>query len=181
MKHLNKTIISDVTESVRKLYEAKQELEKATAYYQAVKNKESVTINNFFFQNCEENENNFFVDLKEGIRYYTDNVKLKVTKIRTKKIVWNLEKLKKKLSREKFQSITEKKYVINDMDNLIVYLKECGVNPAIFKSCIDVEYTLDEHALEKAYSTGKIKMSEVNGCYTVDMGESYIRLQEVKQ
>lgn len=179
MKNLDRSSREKIISSVKSLYEAKQEYERVKKYYEAVRERESVNISNFMFTNCKENENSFYVDLKEGINYYQNPKKLKILKIKPKKIHWNVEKLKTKLKKNIFDRVVEKKYVIVDYPQLVKYLKSCGVNPAIFKLYVEAEHKIDMKALEKEYSTGALKMSEVKGCYQVEEGSAYIKLTEV--
>lgn len=179
MKNLDRVNQEKITSSVRNLYEAKQAYERAKKYYESVRERESVNISNFMFTNCKEGENGFFVNLKDGIGYYDNPKKLRVLKIKPKKIHWSVEKLKVKLKKQIFDRVVEKKYVIVDYPRLVKYLKSCGVNPAVFKMYVEAEYKIDMQALEKEYSTGTLKMSEVAGCYKLEEGTAYIKLTEV--
>lgn len=181
MKDLqNQKAMSQIKDSVRKLYGAQQEKKKFDKYYEEVRKKEQVAISNFMYSNLPKGQNSFQIELDEGVNYYESHVKLNVTKVRTKKITWMLDKLKKKVGKETYNSIVDKTYVVNDMNGLIKYLKTCGVDPKKFKKFIEVEEVLNEQKLENCYETGTIKASDVEGCYTLNMGEPYIRLTEVK-
>ena len=169
-----------IKESVRKLYEAQQEKKKFEAYYNSVRKKEQISISNFMFTNLPEGQNSFEIELKDGVSYYENHTKLNVTRVRTKKIVWLLDKLKKKLDKTTYNNIVNKTYTVNDIQGLIEYLKSCGVDPKKFKKFIDVEETVNEKEINRLYDTGKIKQSDVKGCYEVDMGEPYIRITELK-
>lgn len=169
-----------IKESVRKLYEAQQEKKKFEAFYNSVRKKEQISISNFMFTNLPEGQNSFEIELKDGVSYYENHVKLNVTRVRTKKIVWFLDKLKKKLDRPTYNSVVNKTYTVNDMHGLIEYLKSCGVDPKKFKKFIDVEEIVNEKEINRLYDTGKIKQSDVKGCYEVDMGDPYIRITELK-
>ena len=169
-----------IKDSVRKLYDVQKEKKKFDKYYEEVRKKEQVAISNFMFTNLPKGQNSFQIELDEGVNYYTDHVKVNVTKVRTKKVTWLLDKLKKKVSKELYNSVVDKTYIVNDMSGLIKYLKDCGVDPKKFKKFIDVEEKINETKLENCYEIGTIKASDVEGCYTLSMGEPYIRLTEVK-
>lgn len=170
-----------IKESVRKLYELQQEKKKFDAYYKEVRNKEQLCISNFMFSNLEKSENSFEITLDSGVSYYKDNVGLKVTKVRTKKVVWVLEKLKEKLSKPKQKQVINKTYVIKDFNGLVKYLKTCGVDAKKFKKYIEVQENLNEEELNRLYEVGEISRKEVDGCYTIQMGEPYIKITEKKQ
>ena len=67
------------------------------------------------------------------------------------------------------------------MQGLIKYLKSCGVDPKKFKKFIDIDETLNETKLDTYYETGALKTKDIEGCYTVKMGEPYIRITELKR
>ena len=85
-----------IKESVRKLYEAKKEKERVDAFYDEVKKKEQIAISNFMFTNLPQEQKSFDIELDEGVAYYTNHVRLQVTRVRRQKVIWLLEKLKKK-------------------------------------------------------------------------------------
>lgn len=170
-----------VKDSVRRLYDAQQEKKQFDRYYEEVRKKEQLSISNFMFTNFPKDQNSFEIELDEGVGYYTNHVRLNVTRIRTKKITWLLDKLKQKLGKETYNDVVDKTYTINDMQGLVRYLKSCGVDPKKFKKFIDVDETLNETKLNTYYETGALKKSDIEGCYDVKMGEPYIRLTELKR
>lgn len=178
MISLDRSVREQLTESVKILYEAKQEYERAKKYYEKVKQKETVKINNCFFTGCEKRS--FQVCLKDGINYYNNPKKIRVTKISPQRFIWDVHKLKEKLKKQVYDRIVTRKYVITDYVQLVRYLKSCGVDPTIFKSYIKTEDKIDMKTFEKEYSTGKIKLSDVEGCYKIEDGEPYLRVSEVE-
>lgn len=174
-------MMSLVKDSVRKLYDAQQEKKQFDRYYEEVRKKEQLSISNFMFTNFPKDQNSFEIELDEGVGYYTNHVRLNVTRIRTKKVTWLLDKLKQKLGKETYNDVVDKTYTINDMQGLVRYLKTCGVDPKRFKKFIDVDETLNETKLNTYYETGALKKEDIEGCYDVKMGEPYIRLTELKR
>lgn len=179
MKNLQKEL-SLIKDSVRKLYDAQKQKKSFDAYYEEVRKKEQVAISNFMFSHLPESENTFTITLDEGQDYYANHVMLSVTKVRRKKVIWFVDKLKEKLSKNVYKQVVEKTYTVNDMDGLIKYLKTCGVDPKKFKKFIDVEETVDETKINNMYEKGEIKKQDVSGCYKVEHGEPYIRLTETR-
>ena len=170
-----------IKDSVRKLYDAQQEKKQFDKYYEEVRKKEQLSISNFMFTNLPKGKNSFEIELDEGVGYYTNHMKLNVTRIRTKRVTWLLDKLKQKLEKDIYKDVVDKTYTINDIQGLIKYLKSCGVDPKKFKKFIDVDETLNETKLNTYYETGALKKSDIEGCYDVKMGEPYIRLTELKR
>lgn len=179
MRDLQKTLLM-VKDNVRRLYDAQSEKKKFDKYYEEVRKKEQLSISNFMFTQLPRDQNSFEIELDEGAEYYTNHVKLRVTNVRTKKVTWMLDKLKRKLGKETYKDIVRKTYTVNDMQGLIKYLKTCGVDPKKFKKFIDVKEELDETKLDTYYETGALKKEDIAGCYDVKMGDPYIRLTELK-
>lgn len=172
--------VEQIKESVQKLYKAQQDKKKFDKYYDDVRKKEQLCISNWMFSNLKNGENSFTVKLDNGMDFYSSPVIVTVTKVRRKKITWDLEALKKKLSKEKFITVVNKEYTVIDMPGLVKYLKTCGVDAKKFKKFINVSETLDETKLDTMYETGKLKQEEIRGCYTVGMSEPYFRITEEK-
>lgn len=180
MKDSQRTMLQ-IKDSVRKLYDAQQEKKQFDKYYDEVRKKEQLSISNFMFTNLPKDQNSFEIELDEGVGYYTNHMKLDVTRIRTKKVTWLLDKLKQRLGKDIYKDVVDKTYTVNDMYGLIKYLKKCGVDPRKFKKFIDVDETLNETKLDTYYETGALKKSDIEGCYDVKFGEPYIRLTELKR
>ena len=172
--------VEQIKESVQKLYKAQQDKKKFDKYYEDVRKKEQLCISNWMFSNLKNGENSFTVKLDNGMDFYSNPVTVTVTKVRRKKITWDLEALRKKLSKEKFTTVVNKEYTVVDMPGLVKYLKTCGVDAKKFKKFINVSETLDETKLDTMYETGKLKQEEIRGCYTVGMSELYFRITEEK-
>ena len=176
-KNSNLNLIKD---SVRRLYELGQEKKKFDEYYNQVRKKEQLMVSNFMFSNLPKDENSFEITLDEGISFYTNPTKVIVTRVRTKKISWFVEKLKEKLDKKTYNEIVDKTYTINDIEGLIKYLKSCGVDAKKFKKFIEVNEEVDETKLNNLYDRGEIKKKQIEDCYEVKLGEPYIRITEQK-
>lgn len=174
---------AQIEQSVRRLYEAQQEKKKFDQYYDEVRKKEQLAVTNFMFTNLPKGEETFDIELKDGVNYYTNHVKLKVTKVRRKKLTWKFEKLKQNISKQLYKTVVNKTYKVNDMDGLIKYLKQCGVDAKKFKKFIDVEESMNETELDRMYETGKISKedkAQLGKCCDVEISEPYIKITEQK-
>ena len=167
--------------SVRRLYEAKRKKDQIDKWYEEVRKKEQVAISNFMFTNVPKGEEHFDITLSEGVEYYTNHKHLGVTRVRRKKIIWDMNKLKEKLPKEKYKAVTTRRYEIEDMEGLVKYLKKCGVNPKRFKSFLNVTESVDEKELNNMSELGEITESDIRGCYTVELSDPYIRITESKR
>ena len=179
MKEKNSSL-NLIKDSVRRLYELGQEKKKFDEYYNQVRKKEQLMVSNFMFSNLPKDENSFEITLDEGISFYTNPTKVIVTRIRTKKVFWFIEKLKEKLDKKTYNEIVDKTYTINDIEGLIKYLKSCGVDAKKFKKFIEVNEEVDETKLNNLYDRGEIKKKQIEDCYEVKLGEPYIRITEQK-
>lgn len=114
--------------------------------------------------------------------FHNDRVVLNVKKIQKKVIIWNTNKLFKKLSKKKKarDKVIQKKYFIFDMEGLVKYLKECNVDPKIFKSFLEVDMSVNENALNNLHDLGEISKKDISGCYEVKKYNPYwtVRRQE---
>lgn len=108
-----------------------------------------------------------------------DKVK-KIKPIITKKITWDIKKLKKKLDPKVLNEVINKKYTINNMDELVTYLKSCGVDPKKFKKFIDVEETVNNKKIDELGQFGEIDMEQLSGCYELQANFSYVKISDLE-
>lgn len=148
-------------------------------YYSAKKNVEENNLTmkqeaeNIIGLMQKKNRNNFSIKIETDTMNET---MLKFTKVTTKKIVWNIKKLKQKLRKEICDEVVEKTYYITDMKSLVVYLKECGVSAKEFKKYIDVQERVNEKKIDNLSEIGKIGREDIEGCYDITLGKPYIRM-----
>lgn len=176
---IDTSVPTSVKNSVRLLYEARQNEKEAKQYLDEVNRKESLSISNYMYSTQETDS--FNVTLDETQMYYSNHKHLKVQKIRKRKIVWFLDKLKQNLTKEQQKEVIDKTYVVSDMGGLIEYLKTCGVKPKEFKKFIEVKEVVNETKLDNAYQTGVVKKKQLKSCYDVELGKPYIKLTEIKK
>lgn len=168
-----------IKDSVRILFEARKKLNSIKKYVDEINRKESLYIKNFMFSNLRDKV--FEITLDEGENYYQSPQKVRVQQVVRSKVIWKLEKLKEKLTKEQINSIVDKEYTIVDMKGLSEYLKDCGVSAKEFRKYINISEQLSESKLEIAYETGEIKKKQLEGCYEVEnVGEPFIKITELK-
>lgn len=106
---------------------------------------------------------------------------LKLKRVQSVKVKFDTVKLRKKLDKETFNDVSETVYKINDMQGLVSYLKECDVDPNIFKSFIDVETKINQKKLDNLYDLGEVTEEDIEGCYELQTGNLYFKISEVEQ
>lgn len=158
---------------MKALYNLQQQKKDFDKYYNETRKKEQLAISNFMFSNLKDNVNTF--DIGVGDK------NIKVTKVRTKKIIWDIEKLKQRVPKSLTKQFISKTYIVNDMQELVKYLKSCGVDAKKFKKFIDVKEEVDNDKLNNLSELGEIKMKDIKGCYELQLGEPYIKITEMKQ
>lgn len=172
---------NSIEDSVRKLYEALRQKQETDEYVEAVRKKENIAISNWMFSNMKTGQESFLIRLDDGMKYYQNPVTLRVTRIRRKKLIFDLPKLKTVIGKKRYNKIVAKQYSIVNMEGLIEYLKTCGVDPKKFKQFIECRAEANESVLDVCLERGEITEAEIKNCYTVEIGEPYFRLTEIKR
>ena len=96
-----------------------------------------------------------------------------VTRIQSSRVEFNPDKLEKALGKELSRDVIQKHYEIVDMNGLVTYLKECGIDPKVFKSFVSARKTVNTKELDKLEELGKITAEQIKGCYTVKSQSPY--------
>ena len=102
-----------------------------------------------------------------------DSEALVIKRIQSSKVEFDLVKLEKALGKQLSHEVIIKHYEISDMNGLNEYLKECGVDPKIFKSFLSISRSLNVVALDRLADLGKITQEQIEGCYTVKKQNPY--------
>lgn len=126
-----------------------------------------------FYERMEECD---IDDARYKAEFQDEACVLKVKKVQRKTIVWNVPKLLKKLKNKSSKikdQVFSKKYYILDIEGLVAYLKECDVDPKIFKSFLEVDISVNESALNNLHAIGKIQKSDIKGCYELNKSKPY--------
>lgn len=105
---------------------------------------------------------------------------LKVTRVQRATVDFKVDKLEKVLPKDVAKKAIIKKYEVVDMQGLILYLKECNVDPKKFKSFLSVTKHVDTKEMDKLEELGKISIEQIKGCYTVKKSNPYYTVSEIK-
>lgn len=149
--------------SYKKAADAVREAQSA---YQAVKNKYSSFLNGYFKSRKPK------ASINVGGVNYT------ITQSVRKKITFDPEKLEKAVG--KGNGIVHRKYCIDEesINQLVDYLKSCGVSGKVFKSYLSIERQVDEQVLDAAIESGFVRMDDIADCYTIEYGDPYYKVGE---
>lgn len=105
---------------------------------------------------------------------------IEVSKVQPTRVTFDVEAVEQALGKKRAKAVTMRRYEVNDMDALILYLKECGVDPKIFRSFITVDKSVNNNAIDHMVETGQVTEEELQGCYTISKSEPYFKVNIVK-
>lgn len=155
--------IDEYHDAVSEFYQKQQKFKSLEAKFKGLKEQFNDDMQELF-------------DLKgdnEPVSYDEFDSKLVVSRTQRVTIQWNPMKLVEALGKSISKQVVLKRYMINDMPALVEYLKECGVDPKVFKSFLDIEESVDQKELERLEELGRISKDQLKGCYTVKCQKPY--------
>lgn len=118
-----------------------------------------------------------------GVKYKGsgEQFDLSVSNVKQRKVIFDIPKLKKSLSKDVLKQVLIKEYHIIDYTGLVEYLKSCGVNPKKFLTYIEIKESVNNEEINKLGDIGEISMDDLKGCYEVKENEGYIKITELKR
>lgn len=105
---------------------------------------------------------------------------LLVTRVQKSSVSFDADRLESALGKELAGQVIHKRYEIADILGLITYLKECGVDPKVFKSFLVITKTVDTKELDRLEEIGKITLDQVKGCYMINAQKPYFVVKNGK-
>ena len=108
------------------------------------------------------------------------NRRLKATFVENKKIDFNVEMIEQVVDKNLFEEFVDKTYTISDYEGLVKYLKSLGANPKVFKEFIHCEKQINKSKLNQLSELGDISLDDLEGCYSVSVMSSYVRITETE-
>lgn len=106
----------------------------------------------------------------------TRNEKVALTIVEPTSVVWDADKLSKRLSKEQSAKAIKKEIIINDYGAVVELLKQYGVPAKQFKSLLGIKREVDEDALNNLFELGHLTKADIKGCYEVKKGTAYVKL-----
>jgi len=113
-----------------------------------------------------------------GFGFSIGNHTYNFSAVQPKSLVFDFDKLKKKLDKNIYNKIVKKEYSISNMEGLIKYLKSCGVNPKKFSSYLSVKQVVDMKQIDNLQELGELNKSDLEGCYEVKELASYVKVTD---
>ena len=80
-------------------------------------------------------------------------------------IDYDIPAMKKKLDKELFNQIVEKKYIISDLKGFREYMDGLNVPMSDLKPFISVESSVNKEQLSRLYEVGELSLTDLDGCY----------------
>lgn len=167
MNRLEKVDIKRFDKAVHEYVEAQETKKANDEAFEQAKNKFASAADIYFKLKGENTETINDLDCS-----------ISISKVQKVNIAWNTDKLIKAIGKQISKTVILKKYEIMDMFGLITYLKECGVDPKIFKSFISIEEAVDVKELERLEELGKVSKEQLKGCYSVKCQKPYYQVRK---
>lgn len=100
----------------------------------------------------------------------------RVTLVSGNTIVYDLEKVKENLGKERSQLFIKKSFSLINVEDFKELLIKYGVPNKEIKKYIQKTEMINEDNLKKAYDLGEVTIDELQGAYTVTPKKEYLRL-----
>lgn len=95
-------------------------------------------------------------------------------------IKYDVEKIIKKLGKQKSSTFIEKQYLVQDWDKFVYLMKQHGITPDVLRAYIRVDKKVDEKNLSKLYERGVVSLTDLEGCYDATISKSVaLRMKNV--
>lgn len=159
------------------LYEINEAKKEYDRNYEAEKKETVRRIEKFMSIN---GVNSFKLSTLGSTNFRDDIRNLKCSKVISRRVNYDAEKIEKRLDKDLAGKFIEKEYIVNNMNGLISLLKKSGVSASEFKKFIDVKRKVNKSKLDKLSEVGEINVEDIKGCYSVEEISSYIKITEVK-
>lgn len=144
-----------------------------------IKNKEDQEQYKFQKQSIEQKLQKEFKKSKVKDDSYSFNHNdeiLKATFVQPKKVIFDVDKLEKKLDKEIADEVIIKQYKILDYQGMVEYLKSLGAKPKEFKKFIYCEKEVKNKRIDELGELGIISEDDIEDCCTVNPLSSYFKI-----
>lgn len=100
-----------------------------------------------------------------------------VKKVERVSVEFDAKKLQKRLNKKQVEQVITKRYIVNDADAFLAYLRECGCDPNILRDFLQSELSVDKKALDRLHDIGEVSKEDIDGCYTVKVSKPYFTVE----
>ena len=99
-----------------------------------------------------------------------------VTKVQPSTVVFDYERLRKRLDSDTLSKVVTTEVLIDDFDGLRDYVRSLGGDPTVFKSFLKVSHDVNAKELNRLSETGDVTPEMIEGCYRVEYKNPYYRV-----
>lgn len=124
----------------------------------------------------DSDRNYEFVDTVEDEDGGISDKLFKIARVIPTKIVWDVDKLRKRLSKDVFKKVARRNRTLVDLKGLADYMRELGGDPKKFWSFFETSYEVDQKELDNQSELGYVTDDMVDGCYAITTGNESYRL-----
>lgn len=126
--------------------------------------------------------NSYFEDneIKKSFNVESGKSNLLVSMVKRVKLVFDADKLEKKIGKKFSKEVIDKKIEIEDTDGFMKYMKSISADPNVLKSFFNVSKEVNKEALDQLEAVGKIDGSDIEDCYEVKVMQPTFQLRERK-
>lgn len=128
-----------------------------------------------YFDLLADEDNKITIDLREEVRGIKRIVCQKISQV---SVSFDVNKLKKVLTKKQQKAVIRKHYKVNNWPGLLNLLKESGVEWKEFLKYVDVSEDIDEAALEKLVELGEANAEKIADCSKAAIKTQYYKLTE---
>ena len=128
-----------------------------------------------YFDLLADDEGKIMIDLREEIRGIKKVICQRISQVQ---VSFNVNKLKKVLTKKQQKSVIRKHYKVNNWPGLLNLLKESGVEWKEFLKYVEVSEDVDEAALEKLVELGEVNADKIVDCSKATVKTQYYKLTE---
>lgn len=111
---------------------------------------------------------------------HTAENEYKVNLVERVNITFFADRLKHKISKEKYNEVVEKKYEVSNINRLVKLAKEYGISKEELKECITVKESVNKDKMKQMSALGDIKLGDIAGCYSATISK-HIQITEKKK
>lgn len=128
-----------------------------------------------YFNMVADDDNKFMINLKTEVKGIKKVICQRISHV---EVTFDVDKLKKVLTKKQSKIVVKKHYQVNNWPGLLNLLKESGVEWKEFLKYVDVSESVDESALEKLVEVGEVDIEEIKDCSSANVKTQYYKLTE---
>lgn len=133
-------------------------------------------------ESFEKEKQNFYSEMskfwnknKIQEKSFSDSL-YQVSKFQPVKTIFDVEKVKKKLSKEQLKKCVTKTVNLVDSQGLFNLLRDKGILFKEVKDFFEIKEEINQKAIDKMYDLGEIDKEDLSGCYEVVVNEPYYKI-----